>query len=312
MASGSALSSQQVKHAIHYNHGLFNNEIIKIIQNKLRLSPENGHIDEALVRAVADWQEAQLGIGRGNGTIDPATEANLNILEPQAQRAVDEAIKMQRAGGILFDSWGNDLRDNNSNDQLDQDDVEERNARDGDHYERHFSQFQVLAGTFEGGWPGFKKYVTVHLKRTIRGHFRYRVCADLISEAYHKAHIIRHVSSVYKILNELGPKAFQWRRSVSYPTQYLPGDFICSYDEKRFEGHAALVVEEGPTDGGSTPPMILDLPGPSSQISDGTYDPTETNDIEIHKWPKRRLDLPTDTQYLLRVLHSKLHHHGHS
>lgn len=47
--------------------------------------------DEGFVRAVADWQEDNLGSGQGDGKVGPMTEAHLNIQHPQVDPAAENA-----------------------------------------------------------------------------------------------------------------------------------------------------------------------------------------------------------------------------
>ncbi len=95
MTLGRVLTNRQVHDAITYNQAAFRGAYVRTVRAQLGL-PEDGAIDEAFVRVVADWQEANLGAGQGDGRIGPNTEGALNILLPAAQRAADAAIKMFR------------------------------------------------------------------------------------------------------------------------------------------------------------------------------------------------------------------------
>jgi hypothetical protein len=303
MALGKNLSSRQVLEAIAYNKARFRGDHLKTVRKKLGLA-ESGGIDEDFVRTAADWQEANLGAGQGDGKVGPATEGALNILLPAAQKAVDAIVEMLKKGGVLFDSWGNDLRDNNSNGKLDWEDPQEKGAQDGEHLGGVYKSFRVRAGTYEGGWSFARKTVTVSADKEITGTFRYLVCADVISRAYEAAGVMKHVRATGAILEAFRSQGIVWTRSVSYPTKYLPGDFISTYAAGH--GHSAIVVEESDTNGGSSAPMVIDLPGPSTQISDGTYDPTSTNDIQKHRWSQFRIDeVAQENQFLGRLLGSK-------
>lgn len=304
MTTGSNLTTQKIRAAIKYNNRRFDMVFTREIQKHMGITPQIGIIDEQFVRKVATWQESNLGLGQGDGKIGSKTEAHLNIQLPEATKAVQEAKKIKTKGGILFDSWGNDLRDNNQNNKLDQNDPDEGGG-DGSHNKRTYTAFKVISGGYRGGWEGERKNVQVRTTRVISGQFKYRVCADVVSEAYKKAGIMSHLRSTGKILGVFRKKGYVWRRSKSYPTKYLPGDFICTY-APGYGGHSAIVVEAGSTGGGRLPPKIIDLPGPSSSISDGIYDPARTNDVTEHKWPKRRLNCELKYQYLGRLLHSKL------
>jgi len=308
MVMGAAMTAVQVRQAIDYNRHRFHRSFAPVLLGKFGPHPSTT-FDDPFVRSVADWQELNLGLNMGTGKVDPLTEATLGILLPQATRAVDAARQMLAAGNVLFDSWGNDLRDNNSDGSLDGADPSERSAEDGSHYGRTYSEFKTVAGSYVGGWDFARRTVQVASSQTIRGNFKYMVCADLISNAYHAAGVMAHTRSAGQILDNFRRIGYVWQRDQRYPSKYLPGDFICTYAPGH-GGHAAIVVQDENTGGGSVAPMIIDLPGPSSQISDGTYNPAATNDIQLHRWPSFRISqLPVNCQYLGRLLHSKLHGH---
>lgn len=305
MTLGRDLSARQVHDAITYTKARLRDAHLKRVRAKLGLA-EVGTVDETLVRTAADWQEANLGAGEGDGKIGPKTEGGLNILLFRAEKAVKAAEEMFKKGGILFDSWGNDLRDNNSNGKLDWDDPKERGSSDGVHYAGVYKSFRVIAGTYTGGWDFAPGTVRVAADTEVKGSFQYRVCADIISDAYHAAGVMKHLRSTAAILRVFREKGIVWTRSISYPTKYLPGDFISTYAAGH-GGHSAIVVEESDTAGGANAPLVIELPGPSSQISDGTYDPTSTNDIMKHNWPRFRIqEVPQENQFLGRLLGSKI------
>jgi hypothetical protein len=302
MATGSSLTAQQVHAAVEYNRTHFPTALQALL--RAAFGPGAAVLaNEAFVRLVADWQEVNIGPGMGDGKMGPRTEAHLNIAHPKAIAAVAAAIKVQAAGSILFDSWGNDLRDNNLDGAVD--DKAERTS-DGAHYGKHYSEFRTVAGRYGGGWDFLPaRTVTVRDSRTIKGSFVYRVCADIVSGAYAKAGAMHAQRSTWAILAEFRKKGFVWRRSESYATEYLPGDFICTLDGSA--GHSGIVVQREPTRGGDVAPVVIQLPGPSTQISDGTYDPTRTNDVTYGRWSEWRITrLYKDEQYLGRLLLSKL------
>jgi hypothetical protein len=301
MAQGSVLTAQQVQAAVEYNR----TRVPAGLQALLRAAFGPGAAvlaNEAFVRLVADWQEANIGPGAGDGKIGPRTEAHLNIAHPKAIAAAVAAQKVQAAGSILFDSWGNDLRDNNLDGAVDG--KSERSA-DGAHFGKTYTEFRTVAGTYSGGWDFLPaRTVIVRSSRTIKGSFIYRVCADIVSGAYAAAGVMQAKRATWAIHAEFQKRGFVWRRSESYPSEYLPGDFICTLEGG--EGHSGIVVQREPTRGGDVAPVVVQLPGPSTQISDGTYDPTRTNDVTIGRWSDWRITrLPKDVQYLGRLLLSK-------
>jgi hypothetical protein len=305
MVYGNELSSTQVARAVEYNQARFTGAFLSEVRTHLGLSSAGG-IDEAFVRHVATWQETHVGSGSGDGKVGPATEAHLNILLPEAQAAADAADRIRLRGGILFDSWGNDLRDNDLDGTVDEDDEQ---THDGAHYGRDYGAFDVLRGSWIGGWDypqyGYpRRTITVSHERSLRGTFQYAACADVASEAYRAAGVMPHQDSTAAILRQFRRKGYVWRRSESYPSTYLPGDFICTWAPGG--GHSAVVVEAGPTDGGARVPMVIELPGPSSQISDRTYNPANTSDVVRHPWSSFRLFTRMESQYLGRLLRTRL------
>jgi hypothetical protein len=304
MANGSALSASQVKEALAYNLARHPAGLLGTIRGTLGLAI-TAPLDDAFVRAVADWQEANVGTGAGDGKIGPRTEAFMNLVHPRAIAATTAAKQIQLQGGILFDSWGNDYRDNNGDGVVD---GPRERAADGAHFGGLFGEFGVQAGTYSGqGWdflpPG--PPVVVRSTRRIKGPFKYRVCADVVSAAYKAAGIMGAQRSTLFIHEEFKKKGYVFRRTDGYPTEYLPGDFI--HTLAGAEGHSGIVMQREPTRGGSHPPLVMQLPGPSTQLSDGTYDPESTNDVTIERWSIwRTTQVHSDFQLLGRILHSKL------
>jgi hypothetical protein len=307
MVFGPALTDAQVERAIHYNERRFDGAFLETVRSRLGL-PGAGAIDEELVRHVATWQETSVGSGLGDGMIGPQTEAHLNILLPEASRAADAAERIRVQGNVLFDSWGNDLRDNDLDGLVDEAD---ESTPDGSHFGRTYGGFNVRRGAWVGGWnyPQYgypRRTLSVSVERDLRGTFRYAVCADVASEAYREAGVMEHHGSTREILDEFRRLGYVWRRSEGYPTEYLPGDFMCTWAVGG--GHSAVIVEAGPTAGGARAPTVVELPGPSSQISDRTYDPASTCDIVRHEWSGfRLLAVDMEHQYLGRLLHTALH-----
>lgn len=305
MVFGNELSARDVDRAIDYNQARFRGEIVGTVRERLGLPP--GSIDEGFVRHVATWQETMLRSGSGDGKVGVETEAHLNILLPEAERAVAAAERMRAAGNVLFDSWGNDMRDNDLDGLTDEDDEQ---TPDGAHYGRRYRAFDVRIGAHRGGWnlPQYgypTRVVRIERDRELRGDFRYGVCSQVVSDAYYAAGVMPHQDATGAILRQFRQKGYVWRRSDGYPSEYLPGDFICTW--ARGGGHSGIVVERTPTEGGARVPIVIELPGPSSQTSDGTYDPASTSDIVRHPWSSFRLvAVPQTMQYLGRLLHSRL------
>jgi hypothetical protein len=132
------------------------------------------------------------------------------------------------------------------------------------------------------------------------GSFRYMVCADVVSKAYSQAGVMGPARSTAIILDTFRNRGYVWRKSEGYPPRFVPGDFICTLGHGG--GHSGIVVEAGPT---SAAPKVIELPGPSTQVDLGIYNPTSTNDVRLGTWTKA--GLPNDgLHYLGRLLMSKL------
>ena len=107
------------------------------------------------------------------------------------------------------------------------------------------------------------------------------------------------VRSTRELLAFFREKHYCWHWSEGHPAKFLPGDFICVLHD--YEGHSGIVVQEAPS---NQTPTVVELPGPSTQLDLGTYDPTSTNDVRLGSWSKGSLS--TELHYLGRLLLSKL------
>jgi len=298
MAKGAELTDKQVEAAIAYNNGRHAATWITLAAIALKF-PGIPSVNELFVRLVADWQEKFVGAGQGDGKIGPKTEAYLGIVHPKALHAVARALAIKNAGGILFDSWGNDLRDNDGDAEVDG--RSEQGKADGSHYGGSYTSFGVFKGTYPNqGW-GNNQTVTVRTSKIVSGTFQYRVCADVVSRAYNEAAVMPTTRSTATILQKFREVGYVWRRSEGYPPTYLPGDFICTLGHGG--GHSGIVVEATST---AHTPKVMELPGPSTMVDEGTYDPAQTNDVRVGLWTKRGITDPK-VNYLGRLLYSKLH-----
>ncbi|MCC6125439.1 MAG: hypothetical protein IT426_10780 [Pirellulales bacterium] len=296
MTRGADFSAHQLQEAVQYNRN-HRRPRDPIIRGALGLAPNPSAVnEEEFARFVADWQEDHIGAGEGDGKLGPKTEAYLGIQHPKATAAAVSAEDVQRTGNILFDSWGNDVRDNDNDGVTD---GAREQTSDGAHYGRIYNQFSVVAGSYPGlGW-GRNRTLIVSASRTLRGSFRYCVCADVVSQAYAAARVMQHARSTAAILQAIRGKGYVWRRSEEYPREYLPGDFICTLGHGG--GHSGIVVRRSPT---NTIPTVVELPGPSTMVDLGTYNPANTNDVRLGSWTKAGLpDL--SLHYLGRLLLSK-------
>lgn len=226
---------------------------------------------------------------------------------PEAEAAVRQARAIRSAGNILFDSWGNDVRDNDNEGHVDSG-RREMHTYDGQHYSGTYTNFGVVAGEYlRRGWSE-NRTVTVTTTRTITGSFRYRVCADIVSKAYADAGIMNHMRSTGQIKNRFSSFRRRgigtlWHNPSTFPSEYLPGDFVATYDGHG--GHSGIVTTRSST---SSAPTVIELPGPSTQVDAGTYDPASTNDVKEQPWSKSGAS--GSMQYLGRYTggHHRRHH----
>src|SRR4029079_5577563 len=126
--------------------------------------------------------------------------------------------------------WGNDLRDNDGDGDVDERD---ERTRDGAHHGETYRRFWVRRRTrpYEAGWffdddpdgpegpalaPG-RHNIFVHGDREIGGRFRYAICADIVSEAYHDAGVMSALRSTERILAVFRRRGYVWQRSTGFP-----------------------------------------------------------------------------------------------
>jgi hypothetical protein len=310
------LTPAQIQNALRFNTAHLPRRCLPNIRIALGL-PGPGTVDEAFVQAVATFQQANLsGLPHPppvDGRVDHRTEGHLGVQHPKALDAVRHARQLMTSEHILFDSWGNDLRDNGGHGTVDGN--SEQDARDGSHYGTVYSNFSVVAGSYQGGWGARRPRrhaplvggvtVRVPASRTITGRFKYMVCADLASLAFERAHVITHLRSTGEILDAFRRIGWVWNKlEHGLPREYLPGDFIATYDGT--EGHSGVVVERTPT---TNNPMVVELPGPSTSIDMHDYDPTQTSDVREERWSKGTAPfrgIRDADRYLGRALTSRL------
>lgn len=324
------LSSAQAQRAVQTNERRFyrvpeQGWYIEQVRRKIGASSGSA-IDEDFVQALAVWQRdhpAQYATRplRVDGSLSPRTEAHLGIVLPKMQRLVEIVERYHREGGVLFDSWGNDFRDND-NDGL----VDERDewTNDGAHYGRVYDGFQIgppqnPETAHSAGWSRDRDVHGIpRVVQPVDGRYRYMMCSDLVSDAMIEARIIRQRGRTADLIRALlPPVAYVFRRSEDYPEEFLPGDYIATWRAGE-GGHSAVVVERAQTNGGSAAATVIELPGPSTMTEQEIYRPGGIHtdpgrpagvrgDVVRGPWPHfRRADGDRPFQYLVRLVHSRL------
>jgi hypothetical protein len=229
---------------------------------------------------------------QAQGILRKATAESTEQPEKARRLALNAVSNMESylAENILFDFWGGDLRDNDKNGVVDGRkpdgsrgaDRKETQSTDGDHYSGSFPGFKTYAGlTFTGEEGG--DYTTEDFETSTP--VKYRVCADLVSEAYREAGIaVPHTRRVADLVSwfKTSRQTRFWTYD-SFPGGFLPGDFICSYSPRERHGHAGMVVAEG-----GNRPLVVHLPGQSQHLARGVYDPTRVCDVTYEVWPSNR------------------------
>lgn len=220
---------------------------------------------------------------------EPAETIQRQLAQPQAQpqghpRAMAALANMEgyrTNENILFDFWGGDCRDNNKNGVTDSDRRE--NVGDGSHFGRSFPGFSVHRGVVCAG--GFGGTHTNAVDFTTSTAVKYRVCADLVSKAFHDAGTGMPISrTVAGIINHItSSRHFQFWEVANFRGSLLPGDIFCSFDGHH--GHIAIVTSAGTLTGAIN---VIHLPGQSQLILQGVYDPTVLNDVRREPWPSFR------------------------
>lgn len=193
----------------------------------------------------------------------------------RAVAAVAHAYTMMNQN-IWFDSWGNDLRDNDNDGRIDN---SGEHAPDGAHYR----------GSYRSSICGMSRFLTIDqcpsfFRQSI--DVQYKVCIDVPKESYAAAGITmpgtRWIPSLVRWFER--NRNFQTWRGAALPRILLPGDFICVMSGGH--QHSGLIA----TFGISTPWMVevIHLPGPTSRralAGQLTYHPSATNDIYRTPWP---------------------------
>jgi len=220
---------------------------------------------------------------------------DLNVPHPLAIAAAAQARMLHAKGGLLFDGWNNDLRDNECRGAVDG--ARERGAQDGQHFGRVYNEFCVNAGSYEGGGWDFlppPPPVVVPETRRVEGQIQYVVCVDVVVMAYRNAGVqISAMRSTGQLLDWFRRNGHVWQGVQNWPPEYLPGDLVATFSPGH-GGHSTIVIEKAPTrdaSGNLVVPIVVEIPGPSTQRSDRTYDPASSSDVRLGPLSPWRLEV---------------------
>jgi hypothetical protein len=195
-----------------------------------------------------------------------------------AMSAVTHACSLM-GENIWFDSWGNDLRDNDNDGKVD--DSSEKGLYDGIHYHHGTVTYKAKVCPIKflrtdqcPGW--MQKNIDVY----------YKVCIDVPKESYSAAGIsmpsTRRIRDIIPWFRR--SSSFQTWTKPTLPTIMVPGDFIAV--QSGGHSHSGIAA----TFGAPTPWLVdaIHLPGPTSRRSLGgqlTYWPSSDNDVFRTPWP---------------------------
>ena len=181
-----------------------------------------------------------------------------------ALKALEAAKKLrnQQAPAIWFDSWGNDLRDNDLKGTID--DKAEQGIADGKHYGKvlYAKICSNPSDTTAQCSPSNQSLIEV----------QYKVCIDIPIESYKAAGA--NVSTnrwIPTFFGELSKKQnwTVWKKPAA-PSQLLDGDIVAAANPDH--QHAGM-VDTGIVD------SVINLPGPTSARKFYAFNPSGKNDM---------------------------------
>jgi len=284
--SGKRLLGHELTHVVQQNSALNNTIGLQKMgtdeEDVMRKSlpgnaSNNGHLPRPFQlmrkhRVEHDMIQKQPGPG---STPTPAPPS----VHPKAVSALANMLHYKIDEKILFDWWANDCRDNDKDGLSDMADPDEGGSKDGAHYPGTYRGYTVEPGvtcrSSDGGWW------TIARRVEIMDEVKYRVCADLISQAWTDAGVpMGHRRSVVDIINYIRHnRHWRWWPIASFRGPYMPGDML--FSKHGGLGHSAMVVFPAPA---AIDPIIIHLPGQTQMISTGQYRPHIPNDVQIEPW----------------------------
>jgi hypothetical protein len=182
-----------------------------------------------------------------------------------AKKALEaaKAMQAQTDPALWFDSWGNDLRDNDLNGAVD--DRAEQGISDGAHYGKTFNaKICKSPGDQVDKCPASEQ-------STIK--VQYKVCIDVPIEAYKAAganvSTSRWIPTFFSQMKSK-PNWTVWKKPAA-PSSLLDGDIVAADNAEH--GHAGIVET------GMLLNWVINLPGPTSARKYGVFKPSGKNDM---------------------------------
>jgi hypothetical protein len=208
---------------------------------------------------------------KSSGTAKQKPGQSLKERIPTATSAADGALRAithaknmhdQQDPAIWFDSWGNDLRDNNLNGVIDE--KAEQGIPDGAHYGRIFDAKVCTdpSDTVDRCPPADQGTIKV----------QYKVCIDIPIESYKAAganvSTSRWIPTFFGELSKK-PNWTVWKKPAE-PSELLAGDIVAA--DNAAHQHAGI-VDAGFIDN------VINLPGPTSSRKYHLFNPGGKNDM---------------------------------
>jgi hypothetical protein len=192
--------------------------------------------------------------------IPTATSASEGALKALAAA---KRLHDQQDPAIWFDSWGNDLRDNNLNGAID--DKTEQHLSDGSHHAKtHKAKIcSSPADTTDTCSPSDQSVIDV----------QYKVCIDIPIESYKAAGANVSTSRwIPTFFSEIRAKP-NWTvwKAPSAPAELLDGDVVAASNPDH--QHAGIVET------GLVYNSVINLPGPSAARKFHVFNPSGKNDM---------------------------------
>lgn len=234
---------------------------------------ESIDVDNDPDNELVDRSTSQLTAGRGSKPTKkkqksaPPSEERVptaTTASATALKALDaaRALRGQSDPAIWFDSWGNDLRDNDLSGNIDD---KSENTPDGVHYGKPLSA-RICTSSPSSSTDQCKPSDQSMIK------VQYKVCIDIPLESYKAAganvSTSRWIPTFFGELSKK-PNWTVWKKPAR-PSQLLDGDIVAAANQ---DHQHAGIVETGIFD------SVINLPGPTSSRKFHLFNPSGTNDM---------------------------------